>query len=133
VAEVGSINAGEWYEFETNAIAYNDTNDIFISFTGSEPENLDFEVLDYDEKTNPFGTVVYSSKTFPGKQVIFDIQGVDDDGMEHRFYASGMTTGIFFNHRGEPSIVGKTVKKIRIKANLDHDNIVIKWFSTIQK
>jgi len=91
-----------------------------------------FDYIDVDKNKNPCGTRVYLSKK-TGKRIVFDIVGVDANGVKYYFSASGTSTGIFFSHRGEFPLMGKTLKKIRIKANLNHENIVIKWFSTVQK
>ena len=133
VVEANSINADKWYEFDTKAEAYNKNNEIHISFDGSEPEKMTFQTVDFHTETNPFGTPEYISTAFPEDKIIFDVKAVDIDDIEYDFTAVGQGGGIIFEYDKNSPLIGKTIKGIWIKSNLDHENVKVTWVSRTGK
>ena len=132
VIELDTINANEWYEFETDAEALHSIQEIEIVFKGCEPGILDASLVGHDENYEG-GRVVYTSKAFPGYEVIFDVQVFDSDAVEYNFPPIGMSSGITLRYDDALIIKGKTIKTIRLKANLDHEDIKVTWISRTGK
>ena len=132
VVELDTINANQWYEFETNAEALHSIQEIEIVFKGCEPGILDASLVGHDENYEG-GRVVYTSKAFPGYEVIFDVQVFDSDAVEYNFLPIGMSSGITLRYDDALIIKGKTIKTIRLKANLDHEDIKVTWISRTGK
>ena len=132
VAELDNINANQWYEFETNAKALNKSQYIEVLFKGSEAGNLDVTHVGHDENYEG-GRHVFTSTAFSEDEIIFEIKGLTNDGVEYSFTGSGLANGIYFEYLDEPVLMGKTITLIRMKANLDHEDIKVMWVSRTGK
>lgn len=132
VTELDNINANQWYEFEVNAKALNKRQYIEVLFDGSEAGNLGVTHVGHDENYEG-GWHVFTSTAFPEDEIIFEIKGLTNDGVEYSFTGSGLANGIYFEYLGEPVLMGKTITLIRMKANLDHKDIKVSWMSRTGK
>ena len=127
IASLKTLQADKWYEFDVSANAYNRTQKIRIKFKGSEPDKLDTFIRGGDENYQGGERVFYSS-SFPDKEINFEVLAFDENDVEYVFKASGLSSGIVFYNEGEP-LIGKVIKKIKVKANLTLTNAQITWIS----
>lgn len=127
IAKLEIMQANKWYEFDVSANAYNRTQNILIDFDGSEPDKLKSFIRGGDENYQG-GENVFHSPSFPGKEIQFDVLAYDDNHTEYTFKATGLSTGIIFHNEGDP-LIGKVIKKIKLKSNLTHHHIQITWIS----
>ena len=132
VVELDTINANQWYEFETDAEALHSIQEIEIVFKGSDPVSLVSKLVGHD-KNFEGGRVIYTSTAFPEHEVIFEVIGFTDSGEEYNFEPSGEGNGVLLHYDDETPLMGKTIKIIRLKANLDHEDIKVTWISRTGK
>ena len=132
VVELDTINANQWYEFEINAEALHSIQEVEIVFKGSDPVSLVSKLVGHD-KNFEGGRVIYTSTAFPEHEVIFEVIGFTDNGEEYNFEPSGEGNGVLLHYDDETPLMGKTIKIIRLKANLDHEDIKVTWISRTGK
>ena len=127
IAELETLKADQWYEFDTSFKALNRSQTIVIDFEGSEADKLDSFTRGGDENYVGAETIFRSSQ-FPGEEIKFEVLAFDSNNVEYIFEATGRSSGMIFHNEGEP-LIGKEIEKIKIKANLTHQNIQITWIS----
>ena len=131
IVEVGKVNtlkANQWYEFKTKAKALNRNQNIVIKFNGGEPDKLSMIVRGLDENFEGGGSV-FKSTDFINKEIFFDVIVIDVDNVEYNFEASGRSYGIIFDPKAKKDLIGKVFNKVRIKSNLQHENVHVTWIS----
>lgn len=132
VGELDTLKAGQWHEFKTNAKALNREEYIEIEFLGSAPRELDYEYVEPDINNKERHKRYYSTH-FPNKDILFDVIIINNKGIEYVFRASGLSSGIIFINNSDISIMGEVITAIKIKSNLDHENIKLTWVSRTGK
>jgi len=128
IVKLDTIKEDQWYEFKTEIKALNRNQDIVIEFDGSDPDKIRVFSRGSDENFEG-GESVFVSTSFPNKEIIFDVIVIDSEGVEYVFEASGLSTGVILHPKTENELLGKTFNKVKIKSNLTHINITIKWIS----
>lgn len=131
VGELDTLNADQWYEFKTFAKALNKKQVIRIDFLGSAPSEMDFEVVGFE--TNGDGPNRFFSTRFPNKDIIFDVSLFSDNGDEFVFYPVGQSSGIRFVNKSDLPMMGKEISLVKIRSNLDLNNIKVTWISSTPK
>lgn len=132
IAEMDTLKSDQWYEFKTDIKALNRRQVIRIDFLGSNPSELDFEVIEYDANNIDSHNRFYS-KHFPNKDIIFDVMASNTKGEEYTFHPSGQSSGIRFSNNSNINMRGELINSIKIKSNLDHKNIKLTWISSTGK
>ena len=128
VADMATIKKDQWYQFKTEVKALNRNQDLVIEFDGSEPDKIKVFSRGSDENFEG-GESVFESTDFPNKEIVFDVVAIDSDGIEYLFEASGLSTGVILHSKTQEELIGKTFNEIKIKSNLTHNNVIIKWIS----
>lgn len=128
VADMVTIKKDQWYQFKTEVKALNRNQDLVIEFDGSEPDKIKVFSRGSDENFEG-GESIFESTDFPNKEIVFDVVAIDSDGIEYLFEASGLSTGVILHPKTQEELIGKTFNEIKIKSNLTHNNVIIKWIS----
>lgn len=128
VADMATIKKDQWYQFKTEVKALNRNQDLVIEFDGSEPDKIKVFSRGSDENFEG-GESIFESTDFPNKEIVFDVVAIDSDGIEYLFEASGLSTGVILHPKTQEELIGKTFNEIKIKSNLTHNNVIIKWIS----
>jgi hypothetical protein len=131
IAELDSLKANQWYEFDTNIKALNKRQNLVIEFLGSDPSELDSEIVGFEIYGD--GPSRFFSTRFPDKDIIIDVKIRSVKGNEYTFVPRGQSGGMIFINTSDISIMGELISSIRIKSNLDHKNIKLTWISRTGK
>ncbi|MFT4763374.1 MAG: hypothetical protein ACI9OH_000460 [Oleispira sp.] len=131
IAELDSLKANQWYEFDTNIKAINKSQEVIIDFLGSAPSELDSEIVGFDIYGD--GPSRFFSTRFPDKDIIIEINARSSEGDEYTFHPIGQSSGIIYINKSDISIRGKVINSIKIKSNLDHESIKLTWISRTGK
>lgn len=132
IGVIDSVSAYEWYVFETEFEAPNKKHVITIEFLGSQPSEFDIQARELNEAINPSKSLFYSTR-FPGKSIEFEVLVVDIYGAEYTFRPTGRSSGIRFISDENGALRGAKFNSVKIKANLDLDDIKVSWISSTGK
>lgn len=132
IGVIDSVSADEWYVFETEFEAPNKKHVITIEFLGGHPSEFDIQARELNEATNPSKSLFYSTR-FPGKSIEFEVLIVDIYDIEYTFRPTGRSSGIRFISDKNESLREVQFKSVKIKANLDLDDIKVSWISSTGK
>jgi len=132
VAQLDMLKAEQWYEFETDIKALNRTQEIWVKFKGSESGKLDVFMRGSDKHFQG-GESVFKSLDFPNQEIKFNASIIDSNNVEYNFEASGLSGGIILHYDGNKTLIGKRIKEIKIKSNITHQDVEIKWMSRTGK
>ena len=129
IGVIDSLSADKWYIFETEFEAPNKKHVITIEFLGSDPSEFDTQTRELNEAKNPSKTLFYSTR-FPGKSIEFEVLVIDINDVEYSFRPTGRSNGIRFISDKDESLQGVEFNVVKIKSNLDLDDIKVSWISS---
>ena len=132
IGELDTLKAGQWHEFKTHAKALNRRQVIRVDFLGSAPSELGYEYIEPDTEGGVRHRRYYSKET-PNKEIRFEIKASTMVGGEYEFYSGGRSSGIRYINKSDINMMGEVITSVKIKSNLDHENIKVTWISSTGK